>query len=65
MTRLMRGKSDNDMTQLFWTLLIILLVELLILYVIMASLIVTDVFNVKRSRKRWLRDLRRWQRDNS
>ena len=53
------------MTQLFWTLLIILLVELLILYVIMASLIVTDVFNVKRSRKRWLRDLRRWQRDNS
>ena len=60
----MRGKSDNDMTQLFWTLLIILLVELLILYVIMASLIVTDVFNVKRSRKRWLRDLRRWQRDN-
>ena len=61
----MRGKSDNDMTQLFWTLLIILLVELLILYVIMASLIVTDVFNVKRSRKRWLRDLRRWQRDNS
>ena len=61
----MRGKSDNDMTQLFWTLLIILLVELLILYVIMASLIVTDVFNVKRSTKRWLRDLRRWQRDNS